>query len=82
MSIELNSAPAAAPSTPSTPSTAPAAPVSSPCVSLCKMDQDSGFCVGCLRTIDEIVQWAQAGDDFKRAVWAEIKRREELIDFD
>jgi predicted Fe-S protein YdhL (DUF1289 family) len=79
MSIELNSAPAAAPST---PSTAPAAPVSSPCVSLCKMDQDSGFCVGCLRTIDEIVQWAQAGDDFKRAVWAEIKRREELIDFD
>lgn len=57
-------------------------PVPSPCVSLCKMDPDSGFCVGCLRTIDEIVQWAQAGDDFKRAVWAEIKRREELIDFD
>ena len=77
MSTELKSAPAAAPST--APS---AAPVASPCVSLCKMDPDSGFCVGCLRTIDEIVQWAQAGDDFKRAVWAEIKRREELIDFD
>ncbi|PHV09063.1 DUF1289 domain-containing protein [Janthinobacterium sp. BJB412] len=80
MSTELKSAPAAAPST--APSAAPPAPVPSPCVSLCKMDPDSGFCVGCLRTIDEIVQWAQAGDDFKRAVWAEIKRREELIDFD
>ncbi|MDC8757767.1 DUF1289 domain-containing protein [Janthinobacterium fluminis] len=54
----------------------------SPCISLCKMDQDTGLCQGCLRTIDEIIQWGRADDDFKRAVWADIKRREELIQFD
>lgn len=56
-------------------------PVPSPCVSLCKMNRDTGFCEGCMRTIDEIVGWSRAGDDFKRAVWAEIRRREQLIDF-
>ncbi|WP_317204746.1 DUF1289 domain-containing protein [Janthinobacterium sp.] len=60
----------------------PEAPVPSPCVSLCKMDPDSGLCEGCLRTLDEIVQWSAAGEDFKRAVWVEIRRREQQIQFD
>ena len=59
-----------------------ASPVPSPCVSLCKMNRDTGFCEGCLRTIDEIVAWANASDDYKRAVWAELRRREQTIDFD
>ena len=58
------------------------APVPSPCVSLCKMNPYNQMCEGCLRTIDEIVQWGQAGDDFKRAVWAAIRQREQEIDFD
>jgi predicted Fe-S protein YdhL (DUF1289 family) len=57
-------------------------PVPSPCVSLCKMDLDTGLCQGCLRSLDEIVAWAGADDDFKRAVWAQIRRREQLIKFD
>lgn len=64
------------------PDLPPGAPPPSPCISLCKMDQDSGLCQGCLRTIDEIIQWSAADDDFKRAVWAEIRRREESIHFD
>jgi predicted Fe-S protein YdhL (DUF1289 family) len=59
-----------------------ATPVPSPCISLCKMNQDTGFCEGCLRTIDEIVAWSRADDAYKRAVWAELRRREQLIDFD
>ena len=59
-----------------------ATPVPSPCVSLCKMDLDTGLCQGCLRSLDEIVAWAGADDDFKRAVWARIRRREQLIHFD
>jgi predicted Fe-S protein YdhL (DUF1289 family) len=46
------------------------------------MNQDTGFCEGCLRTIDEIVAWSRADDAYKRAVWAELRRREQLIDFD
>jgi predicted Fe-S protein YdhL (DUF1289 family) len=54
----------------------------SPCISLCKMDPETGLCQGCLRTLDEIVQWSQADDDVKRAVWVAIRRREQQIQFD
>jgi uncharacterized protein len=36
-------------------------PVPSPCINVCEMDQKSGLCRGCLRTIDEIVAWGSAG---------------------
>ena len=56
-----------------------ATPVPSPCVSLCKMDEDRLYCLGCKRTIDEIIQWSKSDDDYKRTVWAEIRRRETLL---
>lgn len=57
-------------------------PVPSPCINVCKMSPVTGLCEGCLRTIDEIVAWGRADDDYKRAVWAEIRRREAHIPFD
>ncbi|NHZ90109.1 DUF1289 domain-containing protein [Massilia sp. CCM 8733] len=61
-------------------------PVPSPCISLCEMAPDTasckGLCRGCLRTLDEIVAWGTAADEYKRAVWAEIRRRESELDFD
>lgn len=56
-------------------------PVPSPCISLCEMAPDTGLCRGCMRTIEEIINWSSAGDEYKRAVWAEIRRREERIEF-
>ncbi|MFD2365139.1 DUF1289 domain-containing protein [Pseudoduganella sp. GCM10020061] len=56
-------------------------PVPSPCINLCEMDQATGFCRGCMRTIDEIVSWGQASDQYKRAVWEQIRAREDAIDF-
>jgi len=55
-------------------------PVPSPCVSLCKMNRHSGLCEGCLRTLDEIIAWSKADDDFKRAVWAALPARASLLD--
>jgi predicted Fe-S protein YdhL (DUF1289 family) len=60
----------------------PTDPVPSPCVSLCQIDADSGWCRGCLRTLDEIVAWGGADDAAKLAIWHEIRRREQSIDFD
>ena len=57
-------------------------PVPSPCINVCNMSPATGLCEGCLRTIDEIVAWGSAGDDYNRAVWAEIRRREAQIPFD
>jgi len=56
-------------------------PVPSPCVSLCEMASDTGLCRGCLRTLDEIVAWGSAPDDYKRAVWAQIRVREANMEF-
>lgn len=52
-----------------------AQPVPSPCISVCRIDGRSGLCVGCFRTLDEIVQWASSGDQDKRRVWGLITRR-------
>lgn len=57
-------------------------PVPSPCINVCEMAPETGLCRGCLRTIDEIVAWGGASEDEKRAVWAEIRRREAAIEWD
>ncbi len=49
--------------------------VSSPCISVCIMDARTGWCEGCLRTIDEIAQWSQMSDEQKRSVWTQLALR-------
>lgn len=49
--------------------------VPSPCMSVCQMDEATGLCQGCLRTLDEIALWGNADAVFKRAVWASIETR-------
>ncbi len=56
-----------------------ASPVPSPCINVCTMNAATGLCEGCLRTIDEIVVWGTATENVKRAVWREIRRREEGV---
>lgn len=50
-------------------------PVESPCSDVCRMDPASGWCEGCLRTIDEITAWSRLSDDGKRAVLARLSER-------
>lgn len=49
--------------------------VPSPCISVCKMDAATGWCEGCLRTIDEIAGWSLFDADAKRSVWHAIETR-------
>ncbi|MBK4738305.1 DUF1289 domain-containing protein [Noviherbaspirillum pedocola] len=51
-------------------------PVPSPCIGICRMEEGTGLCSGCLRTIDEIACWGGASEAVKREVWREIRRRE------
>lgn len=51
----------------------------SPCISLCRMNPQTGLCEGCLRTIDEIAQWSSATEEMKRKVWTEIRRRQQAL---
>ena len=49
--------------------------VESPCINVCRMDAASGWCAGCLRTLDEIACWSSLGDDGQRAVLARLPAR-------
>lgn len=44
----------------------------SPCVGLCRLDEGGGYCLGCLRTLDEIAGWPGFDDEQKRAVWRRL----------
>jgi uncharacterized protein len=50
-------------------------PVPSPCNSVCLMNEATGFCRGCFRTLDEIAEWGLLDDDAKRGVWTALARR-------
>lgn len=50
-------------------------PIPSPCISVCLIDERSGWCRGCLRTIDEIASWAALDDAGRRAVWCQLGPR-------
>lgn len=49
--------------------------VASPCTNVCTIDPASGYCIGCLRTIEEIAAWGGSDDRWKRAVIEALKRR-------
>lgn len=53
------------------------APVPSPCISICRIDEATGWCEGCLRTLDEIAGWSAMPDAAKRAVWEALPARRE-----
>lgn len=50
-------------------------PVPSPCIDVCRMDEATGWCVGCLRTLDEIALWSALDDDDRRQVWRDLEQR-------
>ena len=47
----------------------------SPCIGVCVMEDASGLCKGCQRTIDEIIDWGAATESRKRQVWLAILQR-------
>ena len=53
--------------------------VPSPCTSVCRMDERTGFCEGCARTLDEIAAWSAMSDDEKAVVWDELAARQTTL---
>lgn len=40
---------------------------------------DGELCVGCYRTLDEIVRWSSASDDDKREILAAVAQRRDDV---
>ncbi len=53
--------------------------VPSPCINVCRMDDATGLCTGCHRTLDEIAGWSTLDDDGKRAIWTLIGERVQAV---
>jgi predicted Fe-S protein YdhL (DUF1289 family) len=58
----------------------PSAPVPSPCTNVCRINEATGWCEGCGRTLGEIAAWSTMEDDEKRAVWALLPPRRERLE--
>ena len=53
--------------------------VASPCINVCRMNDRTGLCEGCLRTIDEIACWAGYTREEKLAVLAKLAARRSQV---
>ena len=49
--------------------------LASPCISLCQMHEPTGWCQGCLRTLDEIAAWGGLDDAGRRRVLQQLRSR-------
>jgi len=54
--------------------------IESPCILVCVMDSQTGFCLGCARTLDEIAGWSTLDSDERRAVMALLAQRHERLE--
>ncbi|MFW2404148.1 MAG: DUF1289 domain-containing protein [Gammaproteobacteria bacterium] len=53
----------------------PSVPVNSPCINICVIDAETGYCLGCFRTIDEISNWARLPGDRRAEIIHQLERR-------
>ncbi len=49
--------------------------VASPCVGTCKLDEHTGYCIGCSRTLDEIAFWSDSTEFEKREILKQLPAR-------
>ena len=53
--------------------------VPSPCVDVCQMDPQSGLCLGCRRTLQEIAGWLEMTPDEKLATLERVAVRKRQL---
>ncbi len=46
-----------------------------PCINICMLDEETGLCLGCGRSLREIGGWARMSDAERRAIMAELPGR-------
>jgi predicted Fe-S protein YdhL (DUF1289 family) len=49
--------------------------IATPCVKVCVVDGESGLCLGCFRTLQEVATWSRLSDAERAEVMAELPGR-------
>lgn len=50
-------------------------PIETPCIKVCKIDDATGWCLGCGRTLAEIGRWTQISDAERASVMRALPAR-------
>ena len=57
--------------------------VQSPCIGVCSIDETSGYCQGCYRTVDEIKGWWDMSSPEQAKLVADLEERQnQAVSFD
>jgi predicted Fe-S protein YdhL (DUF1289 family) len=54
-------------------------PIKTPCIKVCVVDGQSGHCLGCGRTLNEIARWARLTDAERDQVMSLLPPRMEAL---
>ena len=57
----------------------PAPAIASPCVKTCTIDEASGLCLGCLRTLEEIGGWGALPEGVRARIMIDLPGRRSRI---
>jgi len=50
-------------------------PVNSPCINVCVINAETGYCLGCFRTIEEISNWTKLAAEDRARIIHQLERR-------
>lgn len=53
--------------------------VESPCVKVCVIHEESGLCLGCYRSLEEIAAWSSLPQQQRQAIMNELPSRGERV---
>ncbi len=53
--------------------------IPSPCVGVCRLEEESGLCQGCLRTVAEIARWPYADGPERLAIVGRLRERRRAL---
>ncbi|MDO9050144.1 MAG: DUF1289 domain-containing protein [Methylotenera sp.] len=57
--------------------------IQSPCIGVCSMDDTTGYCHGCYRTISEIKAWWDLNPDDQKNLLTTLNERQlKMVNFD
>ncbi len=49
--------------------------MNSPCIQYCQIDQDTGLCAGCLRSLEEIAGWTHFSEEERANIMSDLSSR-------
>lgn len=53
--------------------------IPSPCIQHCQMDRTTGYCAGCLRTLEEIAAWSRLDNAHKSTILSKLSERRQRL---